>query len=321
MPAARILFVKLSSLGDVVHHLPAVTDLVERRPDVEVLWAVEGPYVDLVRLHRGVREAIGVNLRALRRAPWSASRWSSLAAARRALRSSGAERVIDAQGLIKSAMVARMARAPVFGFDRASAREPFATRFYDVKLAVPRELHAVERNRRLVARVFGYEAQGVPRYGLAAPQAPPSWAPADRYVVLLHAASRADKRWGDASWIELARRLRASGFTPVFPGGSEAERAVAARLASAVEGAMAAPAMPLAEAAALLAHAHGVVGVDTGLTHLAVALGVPTVGVYCATDPALTGLHGGERAINVGGRGAAPAVDAVARAIGLEAPA
>jgi len=321
MPAARILFVKLSSLGDVVHHLPAVSDLVERRPDVEVLWAVEGPYVDLVRLHRGVREAIGVDLRALRRAPWSVSRWSSLAAARRALARAGAERVIDAQGLIKSAMVARMARAPVFGFDRASAREPFATRFYDVKLAVPRQLHAVERNRRLVARVFGYEAEGAPRYGLAAPEAPPSWAPADRYVVLLHAASRVDKRWSDANWIELARRLRANGFTPVFPGGSEAERARAARLAAAVGGAMAAPAMPLAEAAALLAHAHGVVGVDTGLTHLAVAFGVPTVGVYCATDPALPGLHGGERAINIGGRGVAPAVEAVAQAIGLEAAA
>ena len=321
MPATRVLFVKLSSLGDVVHHLPAVTDLVERRPDVEVLWAVEGPYVDLVRLHRGVREVIGVNLRSLRRAPWSPSQWSKLRAARRALRRSGAERVIDSQGLIKSAVVARMARAPVFGFDRASAREPIAARFYDVKLAVPRQMHAVERNRRLVARVFGYEPQGTPRYGLQAPATAPSWVGSDRYVVLLHAASRADKRWSEASWIELARRLHAQGFTPVYPGGSDAERAVAARLAAAVDGAIAAPAMALGEAAALLAHAHGVVGVDTGLTHLAVALGVPTVGVYCATDPALTGLHGDERAINVGGRGAPPAVDTVAQAIGLDARA
>jgi lipopolysaccharide heptosyltransferase I len=321
MPATRILFVKLSSLGDVVHLLPAVTDLVERKPGVEVLWAVEEPYVDLVRLHRAVREAIGVNLRALRRAPWSPSQWRRFGAARRRLRRSGVERVIDAQGLIKSAVVARMARVPVFGFDRTSAREPLATRLYDVKLAVPRELHAVERNRRLVARVFGYDSQGTPRYGLDAPQAPPAWAPPDRYVVLLHAASRADKRWSEASWLALARRLREHGFTPVFPGGSNAERATAARLASAVSGAIAAPPMALAEAAALLAHAHGVVGVDTGLTHLAVAFDVPTVGIYCATDPALTGLHGGARAINLGGRGAAPGVEAVVQAIGLEARA
>ena len=321
MPAPRILLVKLSSLGDVVHLLPAVTDLAGVRPDAQIAWAVESPYAQLVALHPAVRRVIPVGLRRLRDRVWSPQAWAALRASKAALRSQRWDYIIDAQGLIKSAVVARMARAPVFGFDRASAREPFAARFYDVKLAVPRGLHAVERNRRLVARVFGYEAQGAPRYGLAAPQAPPSWAPADRYVVLLHAASRADKRWSDASWIELARRLRANRFTPVFPGGSDAERTTAARLAAAVEGAMAAPAMPLAEAAALLAHAHGVVGVDTGLTHLAVAFGVPTVGVYCATDPALTGLHGAERAINVGGRGAAPAVDAVAQAIGLEASA
>ena len=141
----------------------------------------------------------------------------------------------------------------------------------------------------------------------------------ERYAVMLHAASRAAKRWPDERWIELGRMLAAQGLATVFPGGSAAERAGAARLAAEVPLGLAAPAMPLAEAAALLAHADGVVGVDTGLTHLAVALDVPTVGIYCATRPELTGLHGGAHALNVGGAGNAPGVEAVAAAIGFGA--
>ena len=129
--------------------------------------------------------------------------------------------------------------------------------------------------------------------------------------MLLHAASRAAKRWPDERWIALGRELAAHGYTPVFPGGSSEEREAAARLAAAVGGsAIAAPAMGLAEAAALIGHAAGAVGVDTGLTHLAVALGVPTVGIYCATSPGLTGLHG-DNAVNLGGPGAPPDVASV----------
>ena len=122
---------------------------------------------------------------------------------------------------------------------------------------------------------------------------------------MLHAASRVAKRWPEDRWIALARMLSDQGHAIVFPGGTDAERAEAAKLAAAVPNAMAAPAMALREVAALLGHASAVIGVDTGLTHLAVALGVPTVGIYCATDPGLTGLHGGVHAVNVGGAGTA----------------
>ncbi|HXS53934.1 MAG TPA: lipopolysaccharide heptosyltransferase I [Usitatibacter sp.] len=318
MPAPRILLVKLSSLGDVVHLLPGVTDLAAHRPGVHVAWAVETPYAELAALHPAVSRVIPVPLRRLRDRPWSRSAWLALRAAKAQLRAQRWDFVVDAQGLIKSGCVARWARAPVFGPDRASARERFAARFYDVKIAVPREMHAVERNRRLLAQVFGYEVTAPARYGLAPPAQPPAWAPAGRYAVLLHAASRADKRWPDDRWVALGRRLGDDGYSMVLPGGNEAERADAARLAQAIGPmASAAPAMPLAEAAALLAHAAGVVGVDTGLSHLAVALGVPTVGIYCATSPRLTGLHGGALAVNLGGPRAAPDVDAVASAAGI----
>jgi heptosyltransferase-1 len=317
MPAPRILFVKLSSLGDIVHHLPAVTDLAERFPGARIGWVVEEAYVDLVKLHPAVVEAYAVNLRSLRRNPLRAASWRRIAATRGALARSDWDYVVDAQGLVKSAIVARFTRAPAFGLDAKSARERLAARFYDVKIPVARDLHAVERNRRLLGEIFGYRPEAPARYGLAPPGAPPAWAPSERYVVMLHAASRAAKRWPEDRWKALARMLAAQGYAIVFPGGSDAERAAGARLASGVTFAMAAPAMSLVEAAALLARAEGVVGVDTGLTHLAVALGVPTVGVYCATDPALTGLHGGLNAFNVGGVGKAPTPEAVAAAIGL----
>lgn len=310
MPAQQILFVKLSSLGDVIHHLPAVTDLARHRPDARIAWAVEEAYADLVRLHPSVSESIPVGLRSLRRRPLQAERWRRLGAARRALRSRRWDCVVDTQGLLKSALVARIAPGRRCGFDKASAREPIAASFYDERIAVPRGLHAVERNRRLVAAVFGYALEGPADYGLELPPYPPLWAPRRRFAVMLHAASRAEKQWPDDKWVELARRLSHHGYATVFPGGTEAERVAAARLALLVPGAVAAPAMDLWVAATLLAHADFVVGVDTGLTHLAVALEKTTVGIYRATDPALTGLHG-ECGVSLGAPGREPTVDEV----------
>jgi heptosyltransferase-1 len=315
MPAPRVLFVKLSSLGDVVHHLPAVTDLASHRPDVAIAWAVEEAYAPLVRLHPAVREVIPVGLRALRAGPLEGSRWARLSEARRALARGGWDYVIDSQGLVKSALVARAAGGVRFGMDRKSARERIAARFYDVGLPVARGRHAVERNRDLVAQVFGYRPAAEAVYGLAPPGAPPAWAPASPYAVLLHAASRRQKGWPEERWIALGKLLSASGHACVLPGGTPAERATAARLAAAIPGALAAPEAGLAEIAALLAHAALVAGVDTGLTHLAVAFGRPTAGIYCATQPELTGLHGSD-GVNLGGPGRAPSVEAVAAALG-----
>src|ERR1051326_8830376 len=137
MPTQRVLFVKLSSLGDVVHHMPAVTDLARARPGTHIAWAVEEAYVDLVKLHPAVAEAFAVSLRALRRRFLAPSAWSRISRTRRQLREGRWDFVVGTQGLVKSAVVARFARAPLFGLDKPSAREKAAARFYDVKLAVP----------------------------------------------------------------------------------------------------------------------------------------------------------------------------------------
>lgn len=313
MPAPRVLFVKLSSLGDVIHHFPAVSDLRAFRPEVAIDWAVEEAYAPLLALHPALSRAIPVGLRRLRASLLSPAAWGALGAARRALRQSRYDWIVDTQGLLKSVAVARQARGPLFGFDRRSIRERAAARFCDQALAVPKALHAVERNRRLVGAVFGYSPGGPPRYGLEPPPDAPAWAPPGDYVVALHASSRRDKRWPAGHWQALGSRLHERGIAVVYPGGSPAEREEAARLAAASPGALAAPAMSLPEAAALLARASAVVGVDTGLTHLAVALGTPTVGVYVATQPGLTGLLGDERAVNLGGPGKVPSVEDVER--------
>ncbi|MEO5692301.1 MAG: lipopolysaccharide heptosyltransferase I [Usitatibacter sp.] len=317
MPVPRVLLVKLSSLGDVVHNLPAVTDLLEHRPGIHVAWAVEEAYAELVALHPGVSEVIPVGLRGLKRNLFDRARWKRVGETRRTLASGGWDYVIDTQGLVKSALVTRAARGVSFGMDRKSAREKAAARFYDVQIPIARERHAVERIRELVAKVFGYRVEGPARYGLVPPPAPPTWAPPAPYAVLLQAASKASKRWPDDHWIGLAGLLAQSGHASVFPGGSEAERRDAARLAAACTNAIAAPAMGLAEAAALIGNAALVAGVDTGLTHLAVALGRPTVGIYTATRPELTGLHG-NNGVNLGGPGMVPSIEGAAAALGYQ---
>jgi heptosyltransferase-1 len=180
---------------------------------------------------------------------------------------------------------------------------------------VPRDLHAVERNRRLVAGVFGLRIDSPARYGIVAAGGRPAWAPAEPYAVFLHAASRPQKRWAEDRWIALGTLLAGRGLRAVLPSGTPAEREAAERMARSIPGAIAAPAMGLAEAADLLAQAWLVVGVDTGLTHLGVALRRPTVGLYGATRPDLTGLHG-ENSVNLGAPGVPPTVEEVADAIG-----
>src|SRR5258706_5430400 len=241
MPAQRVLFVKLSSLGDVVHNMPAVTDLARARPGTDVEWGVEEAYVPLVKLHPAVAEAFPVSLRSLRRRPLSPSLWSRLAATRRTLRAAPWDFVVDTQGLMEGAVVARFARAPGFGLDKASARERRASRFYDVRLPVPSTLHAVERNRRLVAQVFGYSLDGPADYGLGAPPTPPTWAPQEPYTVFLHAASRAPKRWPEDHWIALGREANAAGLEVVLPAGAPPERAASPAPSAGNRGARAPP--------------------------------------------------------------------------------
>ena len=311
----RVLVVKTSSLGDVVHCLPAVSDLARARLDAEIEWVVEEGFAAIPRLHPRITRVLPVAIRRWRRALGRHDTWREITAFDRALRARRYDAVLDAQGLVKSALITARARGPGLGYAPRSAREPASALFYRRRFAVSRALHAVERNRRLAGRAFGYEPAGPPDYGLRAPAGALPWVPDGPYAVLLHATSRADKLWPEDDWQALAARLHGAGLGCVLPWGSEAERERAGRLARAMPGAVAAPRLDLTEAAQLLAGARVAIGVDTGLVHLAAALGAPTVALYTATDPGLTGVHAAGPHANLGGRGRAPDAAAVWRAV------
>lgn len=309
-----ILLVKTSSLGDVIHNLPVVSEVRRERGDVAVAWVVEEAFAAIPRLHPGVTETIPVPIRRWRSSLGRASTWREIRRFVQRLRATRYDAVIDTQGLFKSALITAAARGTRFGLDWASSREPLRI-FYDRTFDIPWTLHAVERNRALAARALGYDVSPHPEYGIQARAASFPWHALARYVVLLHATSAAGKLWPEPSWIELGERCLRQGLGCILPWGSESERARSARLAAALRGAIVPPALTVGELAGLFAGAHAVAGVDTGLTHLAAALGAPTAGIYCATDPSATGLYACLRAVNLGGIGKPPTVDEVVAAL------
>lgn len=317
----KILIVKTSSMGDVIHQLPAVTDLRTHFPDAHIDWVVEESFAKIPGLHPGVAAVIPVAVRRWRKAPFSGNTRREVRTFRERLQAEIYDAVIDSQGLIKSAVITHFARGARCGFDRASAREPLAALAYDKAFAVPRELHAVERNRILAGRAFGYTPDTPPDYGIAAPVSDLPWLPARPYVVLLHATSRADKEWPGPAWLALADWCNRAGLACALPWGSEPEHARSETLAAGMKLAVVPPRLNLRQAAALLAGARAVVGVDTGLTHLAAALRVPVAAIYCASDPGLTGVHASTPHTNLGGMGLPPTADEVIAALSGLMPA
>jgi heptosyltransferase-1 len=312
----NILLIKTSSLGDVVHNLPVVSDIRARFPRARIDWVVEEAYRDIAGMHPGVRRAIPVALRRWRGNVLKPAHWREFGQFRRALSGMRYDCVIDTQGLVKSALLAQAASGTRHGYAGSSARESLAAKFYDVTHKVPRDLHAVVRNRRLAAMALGYELPAALDYGIAMPSGAGPIEP-HPYCVLLHATSRADKLWPEPAWERLGIELARQGYAAILPWGDAAERARSERIAQAVPQALVPPALGIRGVAELLAKAHAVIGVDTGLTHLAAALGRPVVALYCGTHPGLTGVYAaqGARVRNLGGTRMAPELDEVVAAL------
>ena len=307
----RLLLIKTSSLGDVIHNLPVASDIRRRLPAAVIDWVVEENFAEIPRLHPAVARVIPVAVRRWRRALTAAATWREIAAYRGAVRRPASadlyDAVIDTQGLVKSALLTLPARGKKFG--HASPREGLAALAYDVGIDIPRQQNAVLRNRQLAAAALGYALDDLPLdYGISAAPLSADWLPGNNYAVLLTATSRADKEWPEEHWQALGQSLNEAGLGCVFPGGSESERLRARRLADQIGQAVAAPPMNLTDLAGLMAGAQLVVGVDTGLVHLAAALGRPTVALYCASDPGLTGVLADTPHANLGSHGTPPSV-------------
>ncbi|VYU15938.1 lipopolysaccharide heptosyltransferase RfaC [Metakosakonia massiliensis] len=289
----RVLIVKTSSMGDVLHTLPALTDAARAIPGIRFDWVVEEGFAQIPSWHEAVDRVIPVAIRRWRKGWFSAPVKAERLAFRQALQAEHYDAIIDAQGLVKSAaLVTRLAHGIKHGMNWQSAREPLASLFYNRRHAIAKQQHAVERTRELFAKSLGYakpETQG--DYAIArhfvtgdGPQSP--------YAVFLHATTRDDKHWPESHWRALIALLADSGLRIKLPWGAPHEEARAKRLAEGYDFVEVLPRMSLESVARVLAGAKFVVSVDTGLSHLTAALDRPNLTLYGPTDPGLIGGYG-----------------------------
>jgi heptosyltransferase-1 len=346
--ASKILLVKLSSLGDVLHNLPIVWDLRQRLPNAQIEWIVEEAYVPLLaplqttENFRGIDRIIPVAFRRWRKSLLNLRTWREFFAMRQLLQATSYDVVIETQGLLKSALVCALARksdtAIVAGLGNAteySGYEPIARMFYTQSVHVPVKYHAIDRSRQVMCSAFDWPL-------LNRADEPPHFYPTEFVkhlpdllieglkkatdgsvmpcIVCFHSTARAAKRWPNESWVDLGKSLANHGYQLIFPWGSAAERRLSESIASQIPGAIVPRAISIEEAYALIAHVDLTIGVDTGLTHLAAVLGKPTVELYCDSPKWKTEGYWSEQISNHGDLQQPPTVtevfDACQRLIG-----
>lgn len=291
----RVLLIKLSSMGDVIHALPAVSDAQQHLPHIRFDWVVEQAFADIPAWHDAVETIIPVAMRRWRKQLWHSR--SEILQARHRLRAQSYDAVIDAQGLLKSAFLGRLARGATHGYAADSCREPLASYWYRHGHSVDPRRHAIERIRALFAESLGY-AQPVDQlsYGIRLPiltlPEEVQLAAAKPYVLFLHGTTWLAKQWPLNYWQALAGLATRAGYTVLLPWGNSEEQDRAQRIAQTGQSIHVLPRMSLSELGQLLNAAAGVVGVDTGLGHLSAALGRPTISIYGPTDTQLIGTVG-----------------------------
>jgi heptosyltransferase I len=311
-----VLVVRPSSLGDVVYALALVSDMARHCPGMPVDWVAEDAFVDLVRLDPRIRRVVPLALRRWRHAPLARATWGDMAAFRRALRQERYDAILNLQEQVKGAVVSWFAKGTRHGLDRANIREPIATIVDHVHHPVSRELHIVDRCREIAAAALGYSVDGPPSWRFELP-ATTAAMPAGPYAIAFHATSRADKEWPEDHWRALVTHFARAGFVTLLPWGNALEQARSRRIADGSEGAVVPSRQTLPELATLARNAEIVVGVDTGLTHLAAALGTSTVAIFTATDPRLAGVAcAGAHARDIGGNGIVPPLSDVVELCG-----
>ena len=315
----NILVVKLSSLGDVIQTVPVVHDILTAMPDAQIDWVVEEAFAPLVERVTGVRRVLPMAERRWRKSSRDPVTRSEKAVFLARLQTEAYDAVIDFQGLIKSALVARQARISASGFRATYANKSEACSYewpvrwlLDRTVPMPKRIHAVSRYRRLAALALGYELQQPAVYKLVhgvatSPQ---------RVVVFAHGTTRADNEWPEADWRALGQRLIAAGFSIALPHSGARELEWAQRLATELgSAAQVWPAMSLAKVLDRMAQTAGVIGVDSGLSHMAVALDLPHVQIFSQPRAWRAGPVGQLHQVAVGGD-AAPRVDSVWQAWG-----
>jgi len=289
----RILLIKLTSLGDLIHALPALSDAQNARPELEFDWVIDENFQEIATWHPAVKGVITTNHRKWRRALAHRSTRGSISRLVAQIRTAEYDLVIDGQGNFKTALLSMFARGPRAGFDRHSVREWIAHLAYQRRFAASRNAHAIDRLRRLFASALDYPIpKAAPDFRIQRDRfVEPKVDFPREYLVFVHNASWKTKLWPEAHWAALLRKSVEAGFKVLLPWGNGLEEARARRLAI-HPGVQVLPKLTLSEMGHVLAGATACVCMDTGLSHLVAALDVPSITLYGSTDSGLIGASG-----------------------------
>jgi heptosyltransferase-1 len=322
MAALNILLVRVSSLGDVLHNLPMVADILRQHPDAQIDWVVEEGYVSLVRLNPHVRKIIPFALRRWRKSLGKAETRAEIKAFFRTLREQEYDYVFDTQGLLKTGIIMGAARIKRGGSkvglangSEGSGYEGISRIFHTRSIPLDPRTHAVARGRLVAAAALGYSADPAPDFGLPGPDDSqrPAWMPQEGYAVFFHGTARDAKKWAPDHWVAMGQAL--APMPVLLAWGSPGEKAEAEALAARLPNARVLPKLSMDEAVSLARNAALAIGVDTGLTHIAAAFLRPTVELYCDSPKWKTEGNWSNRIINLGDKGAPPSPqDAIAAA-------
>jgi heptosyltransferase I len=330
----RILLVKLSSLGDVLHNLPILWDIRVRLPNAQIDWVVEEAYVQLLKPllsygeFKGINRIIPFGLRRWKKSLFSLDSWKEFFSFKKNLQAVSYDFIIETQGLLKSALVCALAnKAPnalVSGLANAtefSGYEPLARIFYNQSVQVPFHCHAVDRSRYVICSALDLplinrveQVQFYPTSYIQSIVAPKVDGLEKPYILFFHSTARKAKRWAEGNWISLGKQLSALGYQVVLPWGNLAEKKISNNLSARIPGALVPDAFSIEAAFSVIANAALVVGVDTGLTHLSAALNKPTVEIYCDSPRWKTEGYWSDKVCNTGDIQMPPTIDEVAKA-------
>ena len=274
--------------------LPAITDAAYYNPDIKFDWVVEEAFADVASWHPNVDKVIPVAIRRWRKQLTAMRTWREISAFKKQLRQQSYSKVIDSQGLLKSALLTRWANGEAWGYDKNSITESLASYFYQQKATVGKDLHAITRNRQILAQALSYSIDDLPLdYGIADSdryKAPKNLKSSNKYIIGFHATSREDKEWNLELWDQFIPQIAQQDHRILLPWGNEREYQRAKQLASTHTNAECLPKCSLSELAALIQGATAIIGMDTGLMHIAAAFNKKGIALYPVTQPELTGV-------------------------------
>jgi len=311
----KVLIVRTSSLGDIIHTLPVAYDVKQALPDAQLDWLVEESFADVCSLSPSIDTVVKTAFRRWRKEPFSKSTRLEIRLIKARLREAQYDAVIDTQGLLRSAWAASWTKAKTYGYSRDTIREPLASFLYKETRRMPENIGTVRRYRRMVANCLGYPIdEEHPHFALRAPKTLPCTLP-QTFASLFVSTSQDRKHWQEARWRELLHALKEMSLDAVLFWGNEKEKDRAERIAAGIPSAHVLPRMPIRDVASVIAKSRIGIGVDTGLMHLAAALAIPCVGIWVDTKPENISLIGEGDCATIGGKGVDVSVESIVQGV------